>query len=119
MSSAIWLLPWIGMLAVAIWPTKAERRDRADVRSMTRQQRAIESLRRPTRSAAELAPRLRGEGAPADAGLHFPAKAPRSSGTPFTRAAALRGHDTRTVVGSANARHDYRVWDLYDGDDAA
>lgn len=69
--------------------------------------------------AAELARHPAVEGEPAEAGLQVPAKATRSSGTTFARAAAAREHDANTTVGAADARHDFRVWDLYDGPDAA
>jgi hypothetical protein len=32
----------------------------------------------------------------------------------FADAAELCGHDTRTREGAADARHDFRVWDLVD-----
>lgn len=52
-----------------------------------------------------------GEGGPADTAL-CAAKAPRSAGDPFDLAAVLCGHDPLTEVGRADARRDFRVWDL-------
>lgn len=61
--------------------------------------------------AAGLALRFRGEGAPDDAD-QTSAKAPRPAALPFEFAAVLCGHNPTTTGGAADARHDFRVWDL-------
>ena len=54
-----------------------------------------------------------GEGAPDGPGLTNPGKALRSAAITFRFAAVVREHNVAdSEIGLANARHDYRVWDL-------
>jgi hypothetical protein len=77
--------------------------------------RSIGALPGVAALAAGLTSSCGGEHGPAIAEQPGEGSLPGGPGSPpiaFDVAAVIRGHDISTVDGQANARHDFRVWDL-------